>query len=150
MRHGSLADAVLEVGERRFVARVTSLVCPGCQLTLPAHRDGRLFRLAVAARLARDGARSGAAFAFMQETLGLSSQRIADLFGVDRKTVHRWRQRPRVGALEMSVLGALVLDAHLGRTDTRDRLVRLRGGGPAVEEMTQVDLVPRRTRDGRP
>lgn len=120
-----------------FAVELPAEVCDACSEAYMAGSDIERAELAIAADLARKGARSGDAFRYMRKALGLRANALAELFDLQPETVTRWEKGtqnldPRAFAL----LGSLVIDKMEGRGDAA--FARLR----ALKEPAKVAAAP--------
>lgn len=112
-------------------------------VTAPAHRcarcaevavDGATIdrcRLAACRALAATGVHDGEVLRCMRKALALRATDLARLLDVTPETVSHWETgKVAANRAVFATLGAMIEDALEGRTDTRDRLAALAGGGP--------------------
>jgi DNA-binding transcriptional regulator YiaG len=131
----------LTIAGRTFAAKVSVTSCSSCDDSRVPLEELERFELAVAAELAKAGARSGEAMRFMRKAIGLRASDLASLLDVAPETLSRWetgeREAPRV---YFAALGGMVLDRVAGSTATADRLCALRGDGPKPPRVVRLDL----------
>jgi putative zinc finger/helix-turn-helix YgiT family protein len=137
-RRGTRIEKLVVEG-RTFTAEVNTKRCSKCDEALVALEELALFEVAVAAELARSGARSGEAIRFMRRAIGLRASDLASLLDVAPETLSRWetgeREAPRA---YVAVVGGIVLDQVAGCTITADRLRALRGDGPELPKVVRI------------
>jgi DNA-binding transcriptional regulator YiaG len=91
-------------------------------------KDALAFELSIAAEIAAGGPVSGETFSWLRRAgLGMTARELAELLGVSNVTISRWENDARaVDRASWLVVASLVSDLAEGRTDTRERLERLR------------------------
>jgi hypothetical protein len=121
----------LAIEGRTFAAKVSMTSCSSCDDSRVPLEELERFELAVAAQLAKAGARSGEALTFMRKAIGLLASDLVSLLDVAPETLSRRetgeREAPRA---YLAAVGGMVLDRVAGSTATADRLCALRARRP--------------------
>ena len=139
-KRGTTPEA-LTIDGRTFKADLTADLCETCGESLVSIDEMGRFEVAIAAELARAGARSGEAIKFMRKAIGLRAVDLADLLDVAPETLSRWETGERAAPrAHVVTLGALVLDHAAGSTSTVDRLRALRGERSAEPSEVRLAL----------
>lgn len=106
-----------------FAAEVDALECAKCGEVYVSDTALEQMELAIAAELGKLGRLVGEAFKYMRKSIGLRGIDLAELLDVTGETVSRWeRDVVPIDHAAFAVLGALVSEKRLGRTEMRDRL----------------------------
>ncbi len=108
-----------------FSLSVPCVRCDACGEELTSHEAGERFELAIAAKLAAGGRRTGPALRFMRKALGLRAAELAQLIGVAAETFSRWETGEREpDAQSFALVGFLAQSKLEGHSDRAIEMLR--------------------------
>ncbi len=113
---------------RTFAAEVPATRCDACGEVLVPGPAALAFERALVAELARSEV-GPEGFRFLRHAAGLQASGLAELLDVTPGTVSRWENGKKpLERRAVALVAALALEAHGGRTPTRELLERLAAG----------------------
>ncbi|MDB4997961.1 MAG: helix-turn-helix domain protein [Myxococcaceae bacterium] len=120
-------EEILEVANRRFVAKLPARVCRSCDKTYIDAKALERLELEVACELARRGPACGETFRYLRKALGMRALELAELLDLTAETVSRWENDQRsVDGPAWIALGSMVLEKARQSTSTLERLRALK------------------------
>jgi len=120
-------DDSMEVCGHIFTAQLPATRCESCGQVLIQGHDMKLFELRIAVELAKAGLRTGAAFKYLRQSVGLEPENLAHLLDVPEDFVNYWERGDwPVDPRAQAVLCSLVLAKFEHRPASLDCLAVLR------------------------
>src|SRR2546428_4375895 len=122
-----LIDDSMEVCGHTFTTQVPATRCLACQQVVIQGEHVRRFERRVASEIAKAGLRTGEAFRYLRNTLGMSESAFAGLLDVPPEYVGYWEsEKWPVDPRAIAVLNGLVLARFEGKHAALDSLAVLR------------------------
>jgi len=124
---------------RTFRGTLPATVCTKCGEVFVDGKEIARFDAEIAARMARDGAPSGASFQWMRKAMGLRGADLAPLLDVSAETLSRWETGERtVPRTAWVLLSRIVLEGRGPSSPTLGRLTSLTAHAPTLPKVVQL------------